>query len=128
MQNGIRVSQHGSDMENLESGVPITPASVFHVASVSKQFAAMSILLLAQRGQLSLDDEVQKYVPGWADHGKPVTIRHLLSHTSGLRDGFTLHELNAARDAVFDNDLIVKILSRTRGLHFAPVAEFQYNK
>src|SRR5260370_17850108 len=127
MQNGIRVSQHGSDMANLESGVPITPASVFPVTPASKQFDGMSILLLAQRGQLSLDDEVQKYVPGWADHGKPVTIRHLLSHTSGLRDGFTLHELNAARDEVFDNDVMVKILARTRGLNFAPGAEFQYN-
>jgi CubicO group peptidase (beta-lactamase class C family) len=126
-QNGVPVYQHGYGMANLESGAPITPASVFHVASVSKQFAAMSILLLAQRGQLSLDDEVQKYVPGWADHGKPVTIRHLLSHTSGLRDGFTLHELNAARDEVFDNDVMVKILARTRGLNFAPGAEFQYN-
>jgi CubicO group peptidase (beta-lactamase class C family) len=126
-RNGMVVYEREYGMANLELGAPITPASVFHVASISKQFTAMSIMLLAQRGQLSLDDEVQKYVSEWANHGKPVTIRHLLSHTSGLRDGFTLHELNAARDEVFDNDVMVKILARTRGLNFTPGTEFQYN-
>jgi len=114
-------------MASLELGVPITPASVFNVASISKQFTAMSIMLLAQRGQLSLDDEVRKYIPGWADHGSRITIRHLLTHTSGLRDGFTLRELNAARDDVFDNDAMVRILSSARGLNFTPGTEFQYN-
>jgi len=61
-RNGAVVYERGYGMANLELGVPITPASVFHVASVSKQFTAMSILLLAQRGQLSLDDEVRKYI------------------------------------------------------------------
>jgi CubicO group peptidase (beta-lactamase class C family) len=126
-QKGVVVYERGYGMANLELAVPITPASVFHVASVSKQFTAMSIMLLAQRGQLSLDDDVGKYIPEWADHGNRVTIRHLLSHTSGVRDGFTLRELNAARDDVFDNDMMVKILSRTRGLNFTPGTEFQYN-
>src|SRR5258708_24577675 len=114
-------------MANFELGVPITPASVIPAASISKQFTAMSILLLAKRGQLSLGDEVRKYIPEWADHGSRITIRHLLTHTSGVRDGFTLHELNAARDDVFDNDVMVKILARTRGLNFTPGTEFQYN-
>jgi len=126
-QNGAVVYERGYGMANLELGVPITPASVLPAASISKQFTAMSILLLAKRGQLSLDDEVQKYIPEWADHGSRVTISHLLTHTSGLRDGFTLHELNAARDDVFDNDVMVKILARTRGLNFTPGTEFQYN-
>ena len=126
-RNGIVVYDHGYGMANLELGVPITPESVFHVASISKQFTALSIMLLAQRGQLSLDDDVAKYIPEWADHGNRVTIRHLLSHTSGVRDGFTLHELNAARDNVFDNEVMVKILARTRALNFTPGTEFQYN-
>jgi CubicO group peptidase (beta-lactamase class C family) len=126
-RNGVVVYERGYGMANLEVGEPITPASVFHAASISKQFTAMSIMLLAQRGQLSLDDDVQKYISEWADHGSRVTIRHLLSHTSGVRDGFTLHELNAARDDVFDNDVMVKILARTRGLNFTPGTEFQYN-
>jgi len=84
------VYEHGYGMANLELGIPITPDSVFAVASVSKQFTAMSVVLLAQRGQLSLDDEVRKYVPELPDYGTRLTIRHLLTHTSGLRDGFAL--------------------------------------
>jgi len=126
-QNGVPAYERGYGMASLELGVPITPTSVFPAASISKQFTAMSILLLAKRGQLSLDDEVRKYIPEWADHESWITIRHLLTHTSGVRDGFTLHELNAARDDVFDNDVMVKILARTRGLNFTPGTEFQYN-
>ena len=115
-------------MANLELGVKITPKSVFHVASVSKQFTAMSILLLAQGGRVSLDDDVSQYVPGWADKGSRVTIRHLLTHTSGLRDGFTLQGLAPPREDGTDiNDAIVNILARTRGLNFPPGSQFQYN-
>src|SRR5262245_26843913 len=76
---GRVVFEHGYGMANLELGVPITPASVFHVASISKQFTAMSILLLARRGKLSLDDDVRKHIPEFASYGTPVTIRHLLT-------------------------------------------------
>lgn len=65
--NGAVVYERGYGLANVEARMPITPASVFHVASISKQFTAMSILLLAQRGQLSLDDEVRTHVPGWAE-------------------------------------------------------------
>jgi len=127
-RNGAVVYERGYGMANLELGVPITPASVFHVASVSKQFTAMSILLLAQRGQLSLDDEVRKYITEWADHGSRLTIRHLLTHTSGLRDAFLLEGLAPPREDVVDrNDAIVKILARARGLNFTPGTEYQYN-
>jgi CubicO group peptidase (beta-lactamase class C family) len=127
-QNGVRVYERGYGMANLELGVPIAPASVFPAASISKQFTAMSILLLAQRGQLSLDDQVQKYFPDWADHGSPITIRHLLTHTSGLRDAFMLQGLAPPREDGGDpNNAILKILARARGLNFAPGAEFQYN-
>jgi CubicO group peptidase (beta-lactamase class C family) len=127
-QNGVRVYDRGYGMANLELGVPITPASVFPAASISKQFTAMSILLLAQRGQLSLDDEVRKYIPDWADHDSRITIRHLLTHTSGLRDAFMLQGLAPPREDGSDpNNAILKILTRARGLNFAPGAEFQYN-
>ena len=89
-RNGKLVYERGYGMANLELGVPITPASVFHVASVSKQFTAMCILLLVERGKLSLDDEARKYVPELPEYGTPLTIRHLLSQTSGLRDAFLL--------------------------------------
>lgn len=127
-RNGTVVYEHGYGMANLELGVPITSASVLPAASISKQFTAMCILLLAQRGELSLDDEVKKLIPDWAYREQPITIRHLLTHTSGLRDAFTLLGLAAPReDDVNVNVAIAKALARQRGLNFAPGAEFQYN-
>ena len=69
------VYEHGYGMANLELSVPITPATVFHIASISKLFTAMSIMLAAEHGQLSLDDEVQKFVPEWVDRDDHVTYR-----------------------------------------------------
>ena len=89
-RNGTILYEHGYGMANLELRVPITPDTVFAVASISKSFTAMSVLLAAERGFLSLDDDVQKYIPEWADRDDHITIRHLLTHTSGLRDAFTL--------------------------------------
>src|SRR5207247_1064722 len=126
-QNGVLVYERGYGMANLELGVPITPASVFHVCSISKQFTAMCILLLAQRGKLSLDDEVRKYIPEWPNYGSRLTIRHLLTHTSGLRDAFTLMGLAPPReDGADPNEAIVKMLARQRALNFTPGTEFQY--
>jgi CubicO group peptidase (beta-lactamase class C family) len=88
--NGAIVYEHGYGMANLERGVPITPETVFPIASISKAFTSMSVLLAAEQGKLSLDDEVQKFIPEWVDREHHITIRHLLSHTSGLRDAFTL--------------------------------------
>jgi CubicO group peptidase (beta-lactamase class C family) len=127
-RNGTPVYERGYGMANLESGAPITSASVFQVASIAKQFTAMSILLLAKSGKLSLDDDMQMYVPGWADHGSRITIRHLLTHTSGLRDAYLLSDLAPPRSESVDRmDAIVGILARARGLNFTPGAEFEYN-
>jgi CubicO group peptidase (beta-lactamase class C family) len=125
-RNGTIVYEHGYGMANLDLGVAITPASVFDAASVAKQFTAMSILLLAQRRQLSLDDEVDQYIPNWGDHGHRITIRHLLTHTSGLRDAFMLQGLAPESPAAI-NQQIVNILSRARGLNFVPGSQFEYN-
>jgi CubicO group peptidase (beta-lactamase class C family) len=80
------VYKRGYGMANLDYGVPITPTTIFHVASVSKQFTAFAVALLAQEGELSLDDDVRKYVPDLPDFGETITIRHLIHHISGLRD------------------------------------------
>jgi CubicO group peptidase (beta-lactamase class C family) len=127
-QNGVPLYERGYGMANVELKVPITPATILPAASVSKQFTAMSIVLLAQRGQLSLDDEVQKFIPDWIGKGSPITSRHLLAHTSGLRDAFLLEGLAPPREDGGDrNEAIVKALARTRGLNFTPGSEFQYN-
>ena len=68
-RDGQIIYKHGYGMANLNDDVPITPATVFHVASMSKQFTAASIVLLAQQGKLSLDDDVRKYIPDLPDFG-----------------------------------------------------------
>ena len=73
-------------MADLEHDVPNTPETIFEAGSVSKQFTAMAVLLLARDGKLSLDDTVRKYIPEVPELGAPVTIRQMLQHTSGLRD------------------------------------------
>jgi len=125
-RGGATVLERGYGMANLELGVPIAPASVFHVASVTKQFTAMSILLLAQDGRLSIDDEVRRHVPEWA--GPPdVTIRHLLTHTSGVRDAFLLIEMAAPDTGRSRHDQLVALLARQRGLSEPPGRRYVYN-
>lgn len=127
-RNGVILYERGYGTANLELGVPITTASRFMVASISKPLTAMSILLLAERGKLSIDDDARKYEPGFADHGKPLTIRHLLSHTSGLRDAYLLREFADPFDEMTDRiDALVRLLGRQKELNFAPGTEFQYN-
>jgi len=127
-QNGSLVYERGYGMANLELGIAITPASVFNVGSISKTFAAMSILLLAQRGQLSLDDDVRKHITELSDYGRPLTLRHLLTHTSGLRSGFVLRELAEPRDDSVDgNDAFVRIMACQRALNFMPGTEYEYS-
>ncbi len=90
---GVAVSLHGSPillsaygMANLEHDIPNTPETVFEPGSVSKQFTAAATILLALDGKLSLDDDIRDYIPELPDYGEVITIRHLLHHTSGLRD------------------------------------------
>jgi len=125
-RNGVTVLERGYGMANLEAGTPITPDTVFHVASVSKQFTAMSILLLVERGRLSLEDEVRKHIPGWSVPTS-VKIRHLLTHTGGVRDVFLLIGLMPPRDRATPHDALVRLLAKQRGLNFSPGAEFQYS-
>ena len=127
-RNGVPRYEHGYGVANLELGIPITPSSVFGAASISKQFTAMSILLLAARAQPSLDDEVSKFVPEWVDHEHHVTIRHLLTHTSGIREGFALLGWALPSDgSISTNEAMVPMLARQRGLNFTPGSEYQYN-
>src|SRR5688500_8494028 len=88
----------------------------------------MSVMLLAERGRLSLDDDIRKYLPEMPDYGSLLTIRHLLNHTSGLRDAFLILELSPPEDEYSDrNDIVVKQLARQRSLNYTPGTETQYN-
>ena len=90
IKNDKIVFKKGYGMSNLEYNIPITPSSIFHIASESKQYVAFCMLLLEQQGKLSLDDDIRKYLDYVPDFGKKITIRHLIHHTSGLRDQWQL--------------------------------------
>jgi len=128
MQDGEIVYQQGYGMANLEYNIPNTPKTIFHVASVSKQFAAMAIALLADKNQLSLDDEVNQYFTEFPDFGETITIRHLLHHTSGLRDQWELLILAGWRmDDVITTDDVLELLKNQEKLNFKPGDEFLYS-
>lgn len=117
----------GYGMSNLEYDIPITPQSVFHVASISKQFTAFSIGLLAQEGKLSLADDIRKYLPEIPDYGKTITIAHLIHHTNGLREqGQVLNLAGWRGDDVYTEADILWALTRQRGVNFEPGAEVVY--
>ena len=121
-KDGKIIYKRGYGMADLNDDVPITPATVFHVASMSKQFTAASIVLLAQQGKLSLDDDIRKYIPELPDFGQRITIRHLVHHTSGLRDQWNLLELAGWRyslDLITDDD-VMSVMTRQKDLNFKP--------
>ncbi len=121
-KDGKIVYKRGYGMADLNDDVPISPATVFHVASMSKQFTAASIVLLTQQGKLSLDDDVRKYIPELPDFGQLITIRHLVHHTSGLRDQWNLLELAGWRyslDLITDDD-VMSVMTRQKDLNFKP--------
>lgn len=126
-KDGKVVYRHAFGMADIEQGRAITPLTIFHVASVSKQFTALSVLLLAQDGKLSLDDDVRRYVPELPDFGQVIRIRHLLNHTSGLRDQLNLLSMAGWRmDDVITSDDVMRFVRRQRALNFAPGSEFEY--
>ena len=106
---------------DLERKLPITASTIFDIGSVQKQFTAASILLLAEEGRLSLSDDVRKHVPELPDYGHTVTLDHLLTHTSGIRDWPGMLSLAA------DDPHVLTYVLRQRGLNFAPGEEWSYS-
>ncbi len=127
-RNGQIAYSRGYGMANIELGVPITPEHVFYVGSVSKQFTAMSIALLAKDGRLSLDDDVHKFIPELPDFGQRITIRNLVHHTSGLREKWDLFQMAGMRDGdVVTQADVIDVMRREKALNFAPGEEWLYN-
>jgi CubicO group peptidase (beta-lactamase class C family) len=128
IKDGIVVYRKGFGCAQLEYGIPITPSTVFHVASVSKQFTAMAVTMLEAAGKLSADDDIRKYLPEMHDFGTKVTIRNLLNHTSGIRDQWELLVLSGWRmDDVITQGQIMDRLRRQKELNFAPGSRFLYS-
>jgi len=114
-------------LANLEYGIPVTRETPFHVASVSKQFTAFAILLLEQEGKLSLDDDIRKYLPNIPEFERTITIRHLATHTSGIRDQWELLAMAGWRlDDVITRSQIIRTLEHQQDLNFETGSEFLY--
>lgn len=127
-RDGVLQLAKGYGMADLEHHVPIGPDTRFYIASISKQFTAMSIVLLAQEKRISLDDSIQKWVPEVPSFGATITLRHLLHHTSGLRDYFTLLAvLGWPSDGLLTEKQFLTLVSRQRNLNFPPGDEFLYS-
>jgi CubicO group peptidase (beta-lactamase class C family) len=126
-KDGAVIYKRGYGLANLEYNIPITPATVFHVASVSKQFTAFAITMLAKQGKLSLDDDIRKYLPEVPEFGKTITIRHLIHHISGLRDQWELLAMAGWRlDDVITKEHILKMVRHQKELNFDPGQEHLY--
>ncbi len=127
IDGGETVFARGYGMADLEHGIPVSPESRFYIGSTSKQFVAMSIMLLEQEGKLSLDDDVHEYVPGLPDYGDAITIRHLLTHTSGLKDYLGLWVENGGTwfDAMPPEEVMAMVCAETE-LNHAPGDKYQY--
>ncbi|MCC6927778.1 MAG: serine hydrolase [Gemmatimonadaceae bacterium] len=128
-RNGTPVFKRGYGMANLEYGVPLTANSISESGSVAKQFTAAAVALLQLEGKLSLDDEVRKYIPELPDFGQRITIRHILTMTSGLRDQWALLGLMGREPGsqVHTNTMILDLVARQRELNFAPGSEYLYS-
>jgi len=123
---GQPVFVKGYGMADLEQGTANTPDTVFHVASVSKQFAAFAIAILEKEGKLKLDDDIRNYLPYVPDFGHTITIRHLILHTSGLRDQWELFGAGGMDEAVQSKQQIINMVSRQTALNFTPGSEYLY--
>jgi CubicO group peptidase (beta-lactamase class C family) len=86
VQNGNVVLAKGYGYANLEHDVPSTPDTVYRIRSISKMFTAVGVLQLAEQGKLGLEDELTKFIPDYPTHGQKVSLLHLLSHTSGIKN------------------------------------------
>lgn len=128
IKDGKVVYRRGVGLADIQHKAPITPATPFHVASISKQFTAFAIHLLAEDGKLSLDDDVRKHIPELHDFGTTITLRHLIHHTSGLRDQWNLLALGGWRlEDVITEDDILRLVTGQRALNAPPGQEHNYS-
>jgi len=128
IQDGRFIYKKSFGMANLDYDIPITSDSKFDLASTTKQFTAACIVLLHLEGKLDFDDEVQKHIPELPTYERPLTIRHMLNHTSGLRDYLNLMEFSGLRwDNYIDTSDAVRIVCNQQELDFLPGEKYSYS-
>ena len=126
-RDGHLIYQRSFGSADLDYATPNAADTRFPIGSNSKQFTAMVVALLAEDGKLSLDDDVRKWVPELPVYEKPIAVRDLLHHTSGLRDYQALRFLSGTPPDYLDLDWVVGLLAKQRGPHFPAGTEFEYS-
>ncbi len=128
IKNGELIYAKGYGSGDLEHDLAIEPSSVFYTGSVSKQFVTFCILLLEEQGKLNLDDEIQRFLPDFPAYESPITIKHFIHHTSGVRDYFTLlHLMGRNYLDHIEDDEVYEIIKRQCALNFAPGEKYMYS-
>lgn len=128
IQDGQVIHKRGYGQASLEHHIPITAKTVFDVASVSKQFAAFAVAILVDEGKLALEDDMREYLPEMPDFGETITIRHLVHHTSGLRDWpGMLAMAGRSMEDVISYDEILAMARNQKTLNFTPGDQYSYS-
>jgi CubicO group peptidase (beta-lactamase class C family) len=128
IRNGNFIYRKAYGMGSLELGVPLSPQSVFYMGSVSKQFTAASVVLAAEQGFLSLDDDVRKYLPEIPAYGQAVSLRDMLHHTSGFPDVLGLLEVSG-RDPMgsHSTEELIGLIARQEPTNYGPRGKYRYS-
>jgi len=128
IKDGQLIYAKGYGMANMEYDIPNSASSVFRIASTSKQFTAACIILLAEKGKLDLDDNLKSLFPDFPDYAEKITVRHLLNHTSGIRDYLQIAYLKGLGvDDFYVDDNVMEWLVNQSDLNFPPGEEFLYS-
>lgn len=125
LQNGQIVYRKGYGLAQLETKEKVTPGTAFEIASTSKQFTAMAVMMLAERGRLSLDDPLSRFFPEFPPYAKQITVRHLLHHTSGLVDILNPQWYRKGYEP--SSKELLKRMAREPNVNFSPGEKFEYN-
>jgi CubicO group peptidase (beta-lactamase class C family) len=128
VRDGKFVYQKGYGMANLDYDIANDPRLVYYVGSVSKQFTAAAIALLVLDGRIGLDDDIRKYFPEMPVYSRPVTVRHMVHHTSGLRDIYGIMDLAGKRmEDVFTDAEAIALIASQKETNFTPGSEYLYS-
>ena len=128
-RNGEMVLERSYGMAELEQGVANTPQTIFEAGSVSKQFTAAAVILLVLDGKVALDDDVRQYIPEVPDYGGLITLRHMMTHSSGLRDWGSVASISGwgREQRSHNHDHVLDIVSRQTELNFEPGSQYSYS-
>jgi CubicO group peptidase (beta-lactamase class C family) len=128
VRDGEYIYKRAFGMGSIELGVSLTPASVFYMGSVSKQFTAAAVVLAAEQGYLTLDADLRKWIPEMPDYGHTITLRQMLHHTSGIRDVLGLMSLAGMNyQDIHPLPELLALVERQKHLNFPPGEQYQYS-